>query len=70
MNTFKEPTTTAWRQFVLKATFKILDDENYNHHIIMDDFNDVEDMVFNGGIYNYDNQRHDKAMDEVYTEFF
>ena len=70
MTTFKEPTTTAWRQFVLKATFKILDDENYTHDIIIDDYDDVGDMVFNGGIYDYDDKRHDKAMDELYTEYF
>ena len=72
MDTFEEPTTTAWRQFVLKLAFRLLDDENYTHDIIFDDDDGwpFGHMVFNGGIYMYDNQRHDEVMDEVYTEYF
>jgi len=64
--------TTAWRNFVINQALRLLEEEHFTEHI---DWMDDEDypvghMVFNGGIYDYDNPTHDKAMEEIWTDEF
>ena len=52
-----------------------MDEEHLSKEIMLSDFNDfrgdtVGQMVFNGGIYNFDNSVFDKKMDEVYVDDF
>ena len=72
MNTFKKTTTTEWRQFVLKVAFRLMDEEYLSDEIILTNFrgDSVGHMVFNGGIYNYDNSVFDKKMDAIYVNDF
>tara|TARA_R110002126_G_scaffold97397_4_gene227004 strand:- start:4498 stop:4977 length:480 start_codon:yes stop_codon:yes gene_type:complete len=64
--------TTAWRNFVINQALRLLDEEHFAEHIDWYDSNDypVGHMVFNGGIYNYDNPTHDKAMEVIWTDEF
>ena len=64
--------TTAWRNFVIKVALRLLEEEHFTEHIDWFDSDDypVGHMVFNGGIYNYDNPTHDKEMEEIWTNEF
>ena len=64
--------TTAWRNFVINQALRLLEEEHFTEHFDWFDSDDYPagHMVFNGGIYNYDNPTHDKAMEEIWTDDF
>jgi len=60
--------TNAWRQCVLHQALILLDEEHFTDHIdwFDEDGYSAGHMVFNGGIYYYDNIKHDENMKHFY----
>jgi hypothetical protein len=64
--------TWSWRNGVLNAASRLLDEEHFTDHIdwFDEDGYPAGHMVFNGGIYYYDNIKHDENMKDVYDDEF
>ena len=64
--------TTAWRNFVIKVAVRLFEEHGYNDEFEWFDSDDYSagHMVFNGGVFNYDNDLHDEEMEEIWTDDF
>ena len=64
--------TTAWRNFVINQALRLFEEHGYHDEFEWLDSEDFQagHMVFNGGVFNYDNDLHDEEMEEIWTDDF